>query len=174
VGDDTAPQTSLPPTRAPFPAKNCVVSFITRDPFDTQTTVQLEGLERFDDAMACALISAARLRGVEPCEAAQPAGAPLPPLGAGEAGAGADGAGAGAGAAQDGGGSVGRGWGSSERASPRAAPPRRGGSGGASEGGSGALRLMSPVRALWATGRRCCRSALQAACLRLDLEVPVY
>jgi hypothetical protein len=36
----------------------CLVSFVCRDPFDPKSTITLEGINQFDHAMHCALISA--------------------------------------------------------------------------------------------------------------------
>jgi hypothetical protein len=74
------------------------VQFICRDPFDGRTSVTLDGIETFDDAMKCALISA-RARRTATAPAALPAGAA-----AGRRGPGGGGGGGGAGVAAAGGG----------------------------------------------------------------------
>ncbi|KIY96843.1 ATP-dependent Clp protease, protease subunit, partial [Monoraphidium neglectum] len=45
-------------TGAPFSDEMCLVSFVCRDPFDPKSTITLEGINQFDHAMHCALISA--------------------------------------------------------------------------------------------------------------------
>lgn len=52
----------IPPFK-PLLSQMCSVSFVCRDPFDAESTVTLQGIGQFDDAMRCALISASERSG---------------------------------------------------------------------------------------------------------------